>query len=120
MPTGLSLFVLAASLWLVRGPSYAEAPVQKMAKQFCVSCHNADKKKGDMDLEAILPDDVEKNPRTWENVVRKLNARQMPPLGKDRPDDAGYNQAVAALTSELDRFAAAHPTPGRTDTLRRM
>jgi hypothetical protein len=91
-----------------------------MAKHYCVSCHDAETKKGDLNLESILTDRVEDHPDAWEQVVRKLNARQMPPLGKDRPDDATYDHAVAALTSELDRHALAHPAPGRTDTLRRL
>ena len=52
--------------------------------------------------------------------MRQLNARQMPPIGKDRPDDATYDRAVAALTGELDALAASQPQPGRTDTLRRL
>src|SRR3954463_6047017 len=98
MRIGHSLFLLAASLCLVRATMNAAVPVQELAKQYCVSCHNAEKKKGDLDLESLLSTDVVKHAVIWENVVRKLNARQMPPLGKDRPDEAGYDRAAAALT----------------------
>jgi hypothetical protein len=96
------------------------SPVQEMARQYCVSCHDADTRKGDLDLESILKDDPATHAGTWEKAVRLLNARQMPPLGKKRPPDTEYEDAVAALTAELDRNAAAHPAPGRTDTLRRL
>jgi hypothetical protein len=96
------------------------SPVSEMAEHYCVSCHDAEARKGDLNLESILTDGIENHTDIWEQVVRKLNGRQMPPLGKDRPDDATYDHAVAALTSELDHHAFAHPTPGRTETLRRL
>ena len=44
----------------------------------------------------------------------------MPPIGKERPDDATYDAVIASLETSLDRAAAAHPNPGRTATLRRL
>ena len=44
----------------------------------------------------------------------------MPPIGKPRPDNAGYQQIVSQLESVLDRAAKAKPNPGRTDTVRRL
>ena len=44
---------------------------------------------------------------TWEKVVRKLRARQMPPVGKRRPNEKEYNTIVAALETKLDKIAAA-------------
>ena len=67
----------------------------------------------------ILSDDVSQHPEVWEKVVRKLRARQMPPVGKKRPNDAAYDAVVAALETTLDRAAAAHPNYGRTATIRR-
>jgi hypothetical protein len=63
---------------------------------------------------------VAAHPGVWEKVVRKLAARQMPPLGRRRPDEQTYVSFVAALEAELDRVAAARPDPGRTATLRRL
>jgi hypothetical protein len=63
---------------------------------------------------------VDAHTEVWEKVVRKLTARQMPPLGKARPDERTYESIVAALQSELDKIAAAAPNPGRTTTLRRL
>src|SRR5262249_4401659 len=94
--------------------------VSKFVTKYCTSCHNADTKKAGLALDTIAAKDVEAHPGLWEKVVRKLTARQMPPLGRTRPDERTYDTIVAALEAELDRVAAARPNPGRTPTLRRL
>ena len=49
----------------------------------------------------------------WEDVVRKLRTRSMPPQGMPRPDEASYNALATLLETELDRAGAAAPNPGR-------
>jgi hypothetical protein len=44
----------------------------------------------------------------------------MPPVSRPRPDAETYATVIATLESTLDRAAAAHPNPGRTDTLHRL
>ena len=63
---------------------------------------------------------MDQHPSVWEKVVRRLVARQMPPDDALRPKGREYDAAVASLTTALDRSAAEHPEPGRTDTLRRL
>ena len=93
-------------LWLLFTCSlFAEKPPRVALENFCISCHDADAKKGDVNLEAILGDDIAKHTEIWEAVVKQLSARHMPPIGKKRPDDAGYEQLIAALTPELDTRA---------------
>jgi len=77
-------------------------------------------KKGGLDLERILGNDVTQHTKEWEQVVRKLRTRQMPPIGKARPADKEYDEVVAKLTSVLDREAARNLNPGRTETFRRL
>ncbi len=95
-------------------------PVRSAVERYCVSCHDADVKKGGLDLQSLIPDDVAQHPARWEQVVRMLRARQMPPTGKDRPGEKTYEAVVASLASTLDRGAAAEPDPGRTGTFRRL
>ena len=38
------------------------------------------------------------HPAEWEEVVRKLQSRQMPPPGKDRPSDGTYEELLKLLT----------------------
>ena len=99
---------------------HTHAAVPKLLETYCTSCHDAESKKGDVNLDAILDDDIAKHADVWENVVRQLDVRFMPPAGKKRPDDAGYDSAVAELVKSLDANAAARPRPGRTETLRRL
>jgi mono/diheme cytochrome c family protein len=86
----------------------------------CASCHNDRLKRGGLSLDAASAQDVGQNPEVWEKVLRKIRARQMPPIGAPRPDEATYNSETATLETALDRAAAASPNPGRTATLRRL
>jgi hypothetical protein len=88
--------------------------------EYCLSCHDKDHEKGGLVLETVAAHDVAQHPEVWEKVVRKLRARQMPPIGKDRPGDATYDAVVSSLEKSLDRAAAASPNPGRTATIRRL
>lgn len=97
--------------------AFAAAPPRAVLERYCIDCHDADANKGDVDLDSILGDNIVKHADTWETVVKQLNARQMPPIGKKRPDDAGYDAVIQQLTSELDKLP---PNPGRGPTLRRL
>ena len=96
------------------------APVKSVVNQYCVSCHDADVKKGGLDLERLSRDGVTEHSDEWEKVLRKMRARQMPPVGKERPTDQTFDEVVGKLASTLDRAAAKNPHPGRTDTFRRL
>ena len=96
------------------------APVKSVVNQYCVSCHDAEVKKGGLDLERISGDGVTQHSEDWEKVIRKMRARQMPPVGKERPTDKTFDEVVGKLSSSLDRAAAKHPNPGRTETFRRL
>lgn len=98
----------------------AAAPHVSLIDEYCLSCHDEDHKKGELSLEAVAADDVARHADVWEKVVRKLRARQMPPIGKERPDDRTYDAVITALETSLDKAAAAHPNPGRTSTIRRL
>ena len=102
------------------GPSVSATPPSALIDEYCLSCHDQDHKKAGLALDSLETDAIGRHPDVWEKVVRKLRARQMPPVGKDRPDEATYDAAVASLEASLDRAAAASPNPGRTATLRRL
>jgi mono/diheme cytochrome c family protein len=99
----------------------AQAPPERaILDQYCVGCHNDRAKAGGLSLASADFANVGANPKQWEAAVRKLRARAMPPAGARRPDERGYQQLISYLESGLDRWAAAHPDPGRTDTFRRL
>ena len=74
-------------------------------EEFCLDCHDADTQKGGLNLDAILTIPVSRNTETWEKVVRKLKARQMPPVGELRPSSNEYESLVSTLVSRLDANA---------------
>ena len=117
-------WVLTGLLSCAASAAAAEQPVagavRAVVGKFCVECHGADAAKGGLNLEKILSEDVSRHSDAWEKVVRKLNARHMPPIGKPRPDERTYSAIVSSLETTLDRAAAAKPKPGRTDTVRRL
>jgi mono/diheme cytochrome c family protein len=80
--------------------------------QYCVSCHSQRLKTGGLSLEGLDGARAGSNPELWEKVVRKLQARSMPPQGVRRPDEATYHAVQAALEAALDAEASAHPNPG--------
>src|SRR5229473_2263012 len=88
-----------------------------VVNRYCVSCHNDRLKRGGLALDTVAAHEVGDNPEVWEKVLRKVRARQMPPVGLPRPDEATYEAAIASLETSLDRAAAANPDPGRTATL---
>src|SRR4051812_18005889 len=121
------VFVLAAgrvrshrSAPVPRRAAPAPAPHAALVDQYCLSCHDEDHSKGGLALDLIAGQDPSRHPEVWEKVVRKLRARQMPPIGKDRPDEATYDAVIASLETSLDHAAATDPDPGRTATMRRL
>jgi len=100
--------------------SSAVFTVSALVNQYCADCHDWEVRKGELVLLSLNLDDLTQHPETWEKVVRKLRTRQMPPVGKDRPDERTYDDAVSRLASSLDRVAAKNPNPGPTETFRRL
>src|SRR2546425_7135717 len=101
-------------------PGRIALPVNSVLSTYCIKCHDAEMKKGGLDLERVSQEHMAQHADEWERVIRKLRARQMPPIGKDRPTEKAYEDAVTKLASSLDRNAARHPNPGRTETFRRL
>jgi hypothetical protein len=81
--------------------------------QYCVTCHSARLKSGDLVLENVDVAHVANNVELWEKVVRKLRAGVMPPQGARRPDDATMHALIVSLETSLDQAALARPNPGR-------
>ena len=71
-----------------------------------------------LDQDAV--DHVPANAERWEKVIRKLEARSMPPPGAPRPDAATYDALKGYLETELDRAAATAPNAGKLPLLHRL
>ncbi len=121
----LLLFCLAASIGAngadgQPGAGRQDSRVHAWINQYCVDCHGEDKKSGELDLQSVGSNPVGGHQEIWEKVVRKLRARQMPPPGKQRPDEATYKELLTRLEASLDSAWGKSPNPGRTATFRRL
>ena len=101
-------------------PASTDAPYRALVNTYCLSCHNNRTKAGSLELTSINTADLNDHWETWEKVVRKLRAHQMPPPAARQPDEAARATALASLEASLDKLSATTPNPGRTDTFRRM
>ena len=94
-----------------------------LLQRYCLTCHNQNlKQRGTVPvaLDGLDFANVGANAEIWEKVVRKLRTGLMPPSGRPRPDRVAHAAFTSWLEGELDRAAAAHPNPGRTEPFHRL
>ncbi len=96
-----------------QAPAAALPANQAVVQKYCVSCHNEKVKSGGLALTSLDMTRAPKDLEAWEHVIRKVRTGAMPPAGRPRPDKAAAENLVTYLETELDKFAAANPNPGR-------
>jgi len=76
--------------------------LEPMFEQHCYDCHDADAKKGGLDLTALKwqPDDIE-NLQQWTKVFDKVERGEMPPKKKERPATELSHAFLKTLHGEL-------------------
>lgn len=79
---------------------------------YCNDCHNTEDWAGGVAFDIMTPEDVSQNADVFETVVRKLRSQQMPPGGREMPDNATRSRFVGWLEGRLDAAAGDHPDPG--------
>ena len=112
----LALLVLLLPLfWPADRPSAAQAPattsVETVLKPFvskhCSGCHNPSMQSGGLDLELIAnSSSVPDNRETYEKVLRRLRAGEMPPKGSPRPPDEELRSVTGWIEDELNKINA--------------
>jgi hypothetical protein len=80
--------------------------------KYCVTCHSDRLKTANLSLQALDLAKVADNAEVWEKVIRKLRAGVMPPPDVPRPPLPEYEALRDWLETEIDRAAAARPSPG--------
>jgi len=113
----------AIGLALLVPSTGAVAPVSTprlVLDRYCVTCHNERLKTAGLTLDQVDVARAGERAEEWEKVVRKLRTGAMPPSNAPQPSAQDRTALVSFLESSLDTAAAAHPNPGRTDTLRRL
>ena len=100
---GVAACVLAAVAPARAQPATSDR--QGLVQDYCVRCHNDRRLTGGLSLEGVQADDPTAHAEIWEKVLRKLQARSMPPVGSPRPDEVVYAQVIRALELAIDRAA---------------
>src|SRR6476620_5543896 len=87
----ISAVLLAGSLvatCAAEGPSSTPRPRSHVSDQTafnhfvesnCLDCHNNKEKTASLAVDDLIATEIGRNQQTWEKVIRKLSARQMPP-----------------------------------------
>ena len=123
---GICFFFLSVALILLPDseadedrvkPTLLPQSQQTVVRQFCAECHSGDSPEGNLNLSLIMQEPIEKQADVWETVVRRLNARHMPPVDSERPTPLQYESLVQSLVSQLDQRP---PDPGAPNNLRRL
>ncbi|MGC6424463.1 MAG: DUF1592 domain-containing protein [Lentimonas sp.] len=95
-------------------------PAMAVLNSHCSSCHSGDEPQSGLDMEQLTREPIAEHVDRWEDVLSRLNARQMPPHGKRWPDPETYASVINYLETSIDSRASAEPKPGRTSTFRRL
>jgi Protein of unknown function (DUF1592)/Protein of unknown function (DUF1588)/Protein of unknown function (DUF1585)/Protein of unknown function (DUF1587)/Protein of unknown function (DUF1595)/Planctomycete cytochrome C len=101
---------IATVLLLLSRAAFAEdatvpAPARAFLKAHCAECHDAETKKGGLDLDALPAQlDDAANEARWTLVFDRVQWGEMPPKKKPRPDA----EEVALFVRSLGGFLSAH------------
>jgi hypothetical protein len=82
-------------------------------KRYCISCHSQSAKAGGFVLEGASAAAPASRPDLWEKAAKRIRAREMPPAGMPRPDDASADAFVHGVLTDLDAAARRTPFAGR-------
>jgi hypothetical protein len=123
-----SFATLALSL-LGTLPSYtAEAPHAELNskhrtffKDYCLSCHNADKQKGKVRLDdiAFTVDSVERAD-LWQKILNSINSGDMPPEDEKQPEPATKTEFLDDLSRTLVTARGLLSDSGGNIAMRRL
>src|SRR2546428_4495552 len=121
---GLKVFVRFSLPFAVAAPVMAlDLPraSRQLVEQYCVECHDADTKKGGLDLTALQFDPANStNFSTWVLVHDRVSNGEMPPKKKARPDSAEAKAFIKSLASSLTEAEEARSTKEGRATQRRL
>ena len=107
-----ALLLAAASLLNAQTPApipNQAAVNQALVKQYCTGCHNTKLKTAGVALDNLDIAKVADDAATWEKVLRKVSAHQMPPAGLPHP--TRKPKRPSPPTSKPSLTAPPPPTP---------
>ncbi len=101
---------LAAIAAILSGQVLAELPqpLHAFLDQHCTECHDADVKKGGLDLDALKFDLANADAfQGWQKVFERVRDGEMPPKKKPQPEKADADKFLASLKPALVQADAA-------------
>src|SRR5881296_915278 len=120
----MNVFVRFSLLFAVAAPVLAlDLPraSRQFVEQYCLECHDADTKKGGLDLTALQFDPANStNFSTWVLVHDRVSNSEMPPKKKARPDSAEAKAFIKSLASSLTEAEEARSAKEGRATQRRL
>ncbi len=95
--------VRLSAAYLFISPVYAALPaIQPFLDQNCMDCHDAEMKKGGLDLSALSTDGADAAAlKKWVRVFDRVAAGEMPPPKKKQPPQDAVQDFMAALGTDL-------------------
>ena len=123
--TSLSLrrLFLCGVLWadLTATATTAEFKPASFFAQHCTECHDAETKKGNLDLTSLRPDFAEaENFARWVKVHDRIESGEMPPPKKARPKPTEVQAVTKSLTATLVAAEKARLANGPRTGVRRL
>lgn len=102
-------------------PTSFEQHIVPFMQAYCVRCHGGEEAEADLSLARFQDSaNVQDEYGLWEQVLRMLNERQMPPDGEPQPTEIEVRAVADAIQAELDAFdCSGERRPGRV-TIRRL
>ncbi|QDU96329.1 DUF1592 domain-containing protein [Lignipirellula cremea] len=97
-------------------PGFYQQQVQPFLQQHCVACHGAQKQQGELRVDQLSADfrDAETESH-WSEMLRRLEADEMPPPGRMRPSAQQREPVVRWISSQLQQTNdLRRRTEGRT------
>ena len=125
-PVALALSAIVLVLPDVARSALAAPPARVLAPKelldtYCSRCHNDERLSGNLTFATLSAEDLATgaNLEQWEKILRMASRGEMPPRSRPQPSPDERATFTRWLESSLDRYAAAHPNPGRA-TIRRL
>jgi mono/diheme cytochrome c family protein len=111
---------IAVTLCALSSLAGAQTPAGKAAfnpgaftEQYCQACHDDTSTVAGISFESVDWNNPGKSAPLLEKAIRKVGTGEMPPPGLPRPAAAEASAFTGWLVDSLDKYAAAHPNPGR-------
>src|SRR5262245_36272172 len=92
-----------------------QSDFNRFVESNCLDCHSKTDRTAGLAVDELINAGIGRNQPAWEKIIRKLSARQMPPIDAPRPNEKEYKAAINWLELSIDGAAAANPNPGRTE-----